>query len=141
MTDTLATRATTTGQGRLLLAGLAGSAIVIALGNWNVPPGENGGAGPALASAVLCVVAAGLAFGVVLPRSHRVARVTAILGATTLLSLPVFWSGVTPVLASATLAAARDAGTGDGTRVWRVLAIAAAALVIVWSAVSQLAPR
>jgi hypothetical protein len=114
--------------------GIALAGVVILVGNWHVPAGQHGGAGPAVASAVLCAAVAGVLFGLVVPRTHRTGRATLILGVLGVLSLPLFWSGVTPVIGAAALAArpatiqrSRAAAIGS------VLAVASSAAVVIWT--------
>lgn len=136
MTSTAASTALVPARRTAVLAsvgiGLAG--VVILVGNWHVPAGEHGGAVPALASAVLCAAAAGVLFGLVVPRSRKTGRTTLVLGILAVLSLPVFWSGVTPVIGAAALAA-RPAATERrrATTVGSVLAVTSGAAVVLWS--------
>src|SRR5690348_18237624 len=78
--------------------------VIIVAGNYNVPKGENGGTGPAISTAVLSALLAAALFGWVIPRIRRPERATLILGIVCVLSLAAFWSGITPVLAAATVA-------------------------------------
>lgn len=117
-------------------AGIVGAAIVIVFGNTNVDhaAGENGGLGPALITAAACVVLAGVLFAVVLPRFSGT-RTQIVLAALTVLSLIVFWSGVTPVLGAATAAAGRRPSGSFTAAAW--VGIVAAAIAVVWSVVAH----
>jgi hypothetical protein len=85
------------------------AAIIILVGNTNLEPGENGGTGPAVITAVICLVLAAVLFLFVVPRARNTDRTALILGVAALLSIAVFWSGATPVLAAAAVAVARRA--------------------------------
>src|SRR5690242_20214062 len=90
----------------LAATGAVLSAVVILVGNYNVPAGENGGLADGITTAVLCAVAGALLFGLVVPRLRGSERTVLVLGVVTVLSVAVFWSGVTPLLAAAALAVA-----------------------------------
>ena len=108
--------------------------MVILVGNWHVPAGQHGGAGPALASAVLCAAVAGVLFGLVVPRTRRTGRATLILGILAVLSLPLFWSGVTPVIGAAAQAARPAAiQRSRAAAVGSILAVASGASVVIWT--------
>jgi hypothetical protein len=110
------------------------AAIVIFAGNYNVQPGENGGVGPAIVTAVICVVVAALLFGLVVPRFEGSERTVIVLGVLTVLSMAAFWSGVTPLLAAATLAvAAPITGRRWPVGVTRVVVVVATVLVVAWT--------
>ena len=110
------------------------AAIVIFAGNYKVQPGENGGLGPAIVTAVICVVVAALLFGLVVPRFAGSERTVIVLGVLTVLSIAAFWSGVTPLLAAAALAvAAPITGRRVLVTVTRVVVVAATVLVVVWT--------
>ena len=117
--------------------GLLLAALIVLAGNLIVHTGESGGAGPAMASGIICVLAAGLLFTLVVPRmrSARTAQQgTIVLAVLTLLSLVVFWVGISPVFAAATLAVAeRSPRLGRAAKTLRVLAVLAAVLAIGWS--------
>ena len=136
MTSTTASTALAPARRSAVLAsvgiGLAG--VVILVGNWHVPAGQHGGAVPALVSAVLCAAVAGVLFGLVVPRSRRAGRTTLVLGILAVLSLVAFWSGVTPVIGAAALAA-RPAATerSRASAVGSVLAVVSGAAVVIWS--------
>ncbi|MEX0426932.1 hypothetical protein AB3X52_04800 [Nocardioides sp. DS6] len=115
-------------------AGLVGAALVIVLGNTNVDAGEDGGLGPALITGVGCVVLAALLFALVLRRFSGT-RTQIVLMVLTILSLVVFWSGATPVLGAAAAAAARRPSGSFTVAGW--VAIAAAAIAVVWSVVAH----
>jgi hypothetical protein len=118
----------------LAAGGLAVAAVVIVAGNWDVQPGENGGTGPALVTAAFCLVVAGALFGLVVPRTRRVGRTALVLGIVAVLSLVVFWSGVTPVIAAAALAVPADPATPDRrVMIGRALGVAATVIVVVFS--------
>ena len=87
-------------------AGFALGILIVVAANYHVQKGENGGTGPALTTAIICLVLAVALFGYVVPRAKNVERTTLILGVVAFVSLAAFWSGVTPVLAAATIAAA-----------------------------------
>jgi diacylglycerol kinase len=111
--------------------GLAG--VVILVGNWHVSAGQHGGAGPALASSVLCAAVAGVLFGLVVPRTRR-SRATLILGILAVLSLPLFWSGITPVIGAAALATRPAASQRSrAAAVGSVLAVVSSAAVVIWT--------
>lgn len=96
--------------GSLALAG-----IIIFAGNYHVAQGENGGLGPAVITAVGCLLLSAILHGLVLPRTRASNRVAIILGTLALLSLVVFWSGVTPVLTGAALAATFETSPASRT--------------------------
>jgi hypothetical protein len=115
-------------------AGLAVAAIVVFAGNYHVPAGENGGPSEGVATGVICILAAFLLFGVVLPRVHNPDRSALVLGIITVLSLTVFWSGLTPVLTAATLAAANKTQTPRlRTTVIRWVAVGATVATVAWT--------
>jgi hypothetical protein len=91
------------------IGGLVLAAIIILVGNTNLEPGENGGTGPAIVTSVICLVLAAALFAFVVPRARNTDRTALILGGAALLTIVVFWSGVTPVLAAAAVAVARRA--------------------------------
>jgi len=113
----------------LVLAG-----IIIFLGNYDLQPGDNGGLGPAIVTAVGCLVVAAIIYAVVLPRTRRADRTALILAILAVLSLVVFWSGVTPVLAGGALAVTAE--RGDVSRTARVAQIAAVVATVLVLAVS-----
>jgi hypothetical protein len=118
----------------LAATGLAVAAVVIVAGNWDVQPGENGGTGPAIGTAAFCLVVAGILFGLVVPRTRRPGRTALVLGIVAVLSLVAFWSGVTPVIAAATLAVPTDPTAPDRrVTIGRALGVAATVLVVAYS--------
>lgn len=124
-----------------LLVGSVGSAAVVLLGNVNVTPGEQGGLVPAIVCSLLCAVVAVLLFVVVLPRAARPVRTVVILGVLAVVSLVVFWSGITPLIAAAAFAVPTGAGPSRAAGVWRVLSAVAAVLAVGWSVAGQLLDR
>lgn len=128
-----------TKAGPLAALGLLFAAVIVVAGNVNVSKGENGGVGPGIFTGVLCLVLTAVLFGVVVPRVKRVEASTLTLGIVSLVSLVVFWSGVTPVLAAATWAvAARSADLGGKAKTGRWLAAASALLAVGWTIVTSL---
>jgi hypothetical protein len=108
--------------------------VIIVAGNYNVPKGENGGTGPAISTAVLSAAVAAVLFGWLVPRVRKPVRATIFLGVVTVVSLAAFWSGITPVLAAATVAVANSsAEPSKGTRTMRLLAVAAGLLAVGWT--------
>ena len=95
------------------------------------PPGENGGPGPAVVTAILCTVLSAGRFGVLARRGRPTQRAAGVLGVVAVLSLPVFWSGITPVLAAANLAVTSGSeGLGKAAATTRILAVIAALAAI-----------
>jgi len=86
------------------MIGFALALIIVFAGNYHMQSGENGGTGPAIATGAICLVLALALFGYVVPRVRNLNRTASILAALAVVSVLVFWSGVTPVLASAALA-------------------------------------
>lgn len=86
------------------VVGVALALVIVFAGNYNVPKGENGGTGPGIVTGIICLVLALALFGYVVPRAKDVDRVALILSVIAVLSVVVFWSGVTPVLTSAAIA-------------------------------------
>jgi hypothetical protein len=131
-TAVASTRRPTTAS--LAAVGVGLAAVVIIAGNYHVRPGENGGTGPGIATGIFCAVVAAVLFGLVVPRVRHADRSALILGISTVLSLAIFWSGLTPILAAATLAAANKSQTPQRrTTVIRWVAIAAAVLTVAWT--------
>lgn len=110
--------------------------IIIFAGNYDVRKGENGGTGPAIGTAIICVVLAAVLFGYVVPRARNVDRTALILGVVGFVSLLAFWSGVAPVLAAAALAVAPP--TSESPR-WTKVAQGAAVVASVVALVVTLA--
>lgn len=117
----------------LAAVGMALAVVIIVFANADVPKGENGGTGPAVFTAVLCVVLTAALFGYVLPRARDAQRTALVLAVVAVVSVVAFWSGVTPVLAAAAVSAAgRGAGSSDRkTSVLLGLAALASALAVV----------
>jgi len=114
--------------------GLVLAIVIVAAGNYNVPKGENGGTGPAIFTGILCVALTAAMYGLVVPRVRRIERTTLILGILSVVSLGVFWSGITPVLAGTTFAvAARGINLGKKAAVGQALAVGAALLAVGWT--------
>jgi hypothetical protein len=114
--------------------GLVLAAVVIVAGNYHVAPGENGGTGPAVSTAVLCVLLTAVMVGVVVRRARRLERTTLILGILAVISLAAFWSGITPVLAATSFAvAARGTNLGKKAAVGQALGVAAVLLAVGWT--------
>jgi hypothetical protein len=100
------------------VTGIAIAGLIIFAGNYSVGKGENGGLGPAIITAVGCLLVTAVLYGAVLPRTRRSNRSAIILGILAVLSLAAFWSGVTPVLAGAALATSATApATSRGARI------------------------
>jgi hypothetical protein len=115
-------------------AGIALAALIVFAGNYNVPSDENGGTSEGIATGILCLAVAALLFGLVVPRTRNGERTVLILAILTLLSLVVFWAGLTPILAAGTLAVAnRTHASTRRTAILGTLAIAAAVLTVVWT--------
>jgi hypothetical protein len=110
------------------------AAVIIFLGNYDLQPGDNGGLGPAIVTAVGCLVVAAIIYAVALPRTRRPDRTALILGILAVLSIVVFWSGVTPVLAGGALAV--TGGRGEVSRTGRVAQIAAVVATVLVLVVS-----
>jgi hypothetical protein len=119
-------------------SGIVLSAITIFAGNYDVQPGENGGVGPAIITGVGCAVVAAVLFLLVVPRVRDADRAALVLGILTVLSIAIFWSGLTPILGAATLAvAAKSPVQLRRTTVFRWLAIAATALTTIGTLVQS----
>jgi hypothetical protein len=100
------------------VTGIAIAGLIIFAGNYHVAKGENGGLGPAIITAVGCLLVTAVLYGAVLPRTRRSNRNAIILGILAVLSLAAFWSGVTPVLAGAALATSETTpATSRGARI------------------------
>lgn len=141
MTDNLAPTtapATTTrsglNAGALLGTGVVLGGFVIVIGNTDLHKGDNGGLVPAIFSAVLLLVAAALLWFLVLPRVKNVGRSVIIMSVVAILSIVVFWLGITPLLAAAAVAVAGKASKlPKSALVLEVLAVIAAVATIVVS--------
>ena len=142
MTSESTELATTRRPSTAVLAGggIVLSALIIFAGNYDVQPGENGGTSAAIITGVGCAIVAAVLFGLVVPRVRNADRAALVLGVLTVLSIAIFWSGLTPILAATTVAVAdKSQDQPRRTTVMRWLAIAAAALVTIWTlAVSHL---
>lgn len=113
-------------------AGMIAAAIIIFAGNYDVKKGDNGGTGPAIVTAVICVVLAAALFGYVVPRARNLNRTALILGIVGFVSLIVFWSGITPLLAAAAVAVAPPSSRPEtSAKVAQGLAIVAALVALV----------
>lgn len=118
--------------GALAPIGLVVAGIVIFAGNYDVRKGDSGGTGPAIATAVICIVLAAALFGYVVPRARNTDRAALVLGIVGFLSVLAFWSGVTPLFAAAAVAVAPPAaGPKRAAKVAQGLAIAAALAALV----------
>ena len=117
----------------LAAVGLVVALVVVFIGNYDVDPGEDGGTVAGIVTAIICIVLAAALFGAILPRTRNVDRTAVILGAVTIVSLVVFWSGVPPVLAAAAFAVIRRTATPSrAARVLTALAgVAALATLVV----------
>jgi len=114
--------------------GLVAAGLIIFAGNYDVRKGENGGTGPAIVTAVICVVLAAALFGYVVPRARNANRTAVILAIVGIVSVVAFWSGVTPVLAAAAVAVAPpNARSPRSTTVLQALAVVASVLALVVS--------
>jgi hypothetical protein len=111
--------------------GTAGALLIDFVANYNVPKGENGGTWPGIITGLGCLAVAGLLFGVIVPRVRRAGRATLILAVLALISLAVYWSGITPVLAAGAMAATTDAAPTRTVLVARVVAAVAGLAAIV----------
>jgi cell division protein FtsW (lipid II flippase) len=125
--------------GHLLLGLLLGGLVILA-GNWDVAEDENGGTAEALISAGIVLVVAAILWFVVLPRIRNADRTTIILSVLAILTIVVFWLGVTPVLAAAAVVAlGRSTAPSTAAKVLTGLAVVAAlATVVVTLAQSNL---
>lgn len=111
--------------------GLALALLIIVAGNYHLTKGEHGGTGPALVTLIGCTILTAALFGFVLPRVNQPSRAALVLGILAVLSLAAFWSGATPVLAAASLAATTGAPATSGTaRAAQVVGALAAAVAV-----------
>ena len=139
MTDAVAPTPVTTTRLRLSPAALLGIGIVLGglvifAGNTDLKKGDNGGLGPAIGSAVIVVVAAAVLWFVVLPRVKNVNRTVVILSVLAILSLAVFWLGITPLLAAASVVvAAKATQVTKPALVLQVISVVVAAATVVIS--------
>jgi hypothetical protein len=113
--------------------GLVAGLVIVFLGNYHVDKGENGGTGPGIVTAIICVALAAALFGYVVPRASNLNRTTVILAVLGIVSIVVFWAGVTPILAAAALVVMRRAtAVSPPARVLTALAgVAALASLVV----------
>jgi hypothetical protein len=120
------------------LTGLAAAAVVILAGNTGVDhsAGEHGGLADAAVTAGVCLALAGLVFGVLLPRVHGGTRTQVVLAVASVLTLPVFWSGIPAVLGAAAAATGRRSTGSFNPAGWTGIAVIV--LVVVWSLVGRL---
>jgi hypothetical protein len=132
---TSATGSRTEGRAAALLAiGVGLGGFVIFAGNTDLKKGDNGGVGPAIVSAVVVLVVAALFWFVVLPKVKNVDRTVVIVSVLAILSIAVFWLGITPLLAAAAVAiAAKARRLAKPALVLEVLAVIAAVASIVVS--------
>ena len=84
-----------------------GVAVALAIGAGAVAnfagSGDNGGVGPFLVGAAVCLAIAAFLFLRIVPRHEGSARASWILAVLTVLSLGAFWSGAPVVFAAATI--------------------------------------
>lgn len=141
-TDTAASPATdarpaTPSWGHLVLGLILGGLVILA-GNWDVDEGENGGTKEAWISAGIVVVIAAVVWFVVLPRVRNADRTAIILSVLAILSILVFWLGLTPVLAAAALVVlGRSQAPSTPAKVLTVLAVVAAVVSVVGTLVQS----
>lgn len=121
------------GTTTLGLVGLIAALVIVFAGNYHVPAGENGGTGPGIVTGVICLALAAGLFGYVVPRAANAERTALILAAIAIVSIVVFWSGVTPVFAAAALAVSErgDAAPSRRVRVVEGIAVIAALAALV----------
>lgn len=116
--------------------GLVVAGLIVFAGNYDVRKGDNGGTGPGIVTAIICIVLAAALFGHVVPRARNRNRTAIILGAIGFVSIVAFWSGVTPVLAAAALAVAPPSAEMP---VWTKVAQGAAVVASLFALVVTLA--
>jgi hypothetical protein len=134
MTTAMPSAASSTSRLRDLSLGVAASVIHLLI---MIPGYSEGGdfqAGPWLLMLALSVVVAVLLFGLVLPRAGATSGL--IIGAVALLSVLVFWAGLTlPIAAAAALAGwrarQRNDRPGIATAAVALAAVAAVALIVI----------
>lgn len=118
--------------GVLAPIGLVVAGLIIFAGNYDVRKNENGGTGPAIVTAVICVVLAAVLFGYVVPRVRNANRTALILAAIGVVSIVAFWSGIPPVLTAASLAVAPpSAASPRSTKIVQALAAVVSAVALV----------
>jgi hypothetical protein len=131
MSETSAAPTTSAGTWweRFGVPALAAFVISAALAAWGTYGGDDAHANRQyLVVLVIIVVAIGIVFGVVLPRSEggaNAARTALILSVLGLLSVAVFWAGLPPVLAIGGIVLARSAGTSGLARTGVVVGVLA----------------
>jgi hypothetical protein len=123
------------------LGSFAAAAVIIVLGNTDLQKGENGGTVGLLVSLAICAAAAGLLYGRVLPHTARPARTARIIGVVTVVSVPVFWTGLPIVLGAAAVLGGRGSGGSTSTRVVVALAGVAATATFVVGLVTEILDR
>ncbi|HEY7622630.1 MAG TPA: hypothetical protein VH834_22855 [Solirubrobacteraceae bacterium] len=109
------------------IIGLVVALVIVFAGNYHVESGENGGTGPAIITGVVCLALTLALFGYVVPRATNLDRTALILAIVAVVSVLVFWSGVTPVLTAAALAVSGRAPVAPPRRVVAAEALAAVA--------------
>lgn len=123
-----------TNRWSLATIGVVAAGIIILFGNAALKKGDNGGLGPAVGTAAIVVILTAALFGFVVPRVQNRRRTVMILGIITVVSIVAFWSGVTPVLAAAAVAAAPPSEPRErSVKVWQGIAVAAALLTVVFT--------
>jgi hypothetical protein len=126
------------GTPALLAIGVALGGLVILAGNWDTKKGDNGGVGPAIFSAAVVVVLAAILYFVVLPRVQNVDRTVIILSAIAIVTIVVFWLGVTPILAAAAVAAGtKTSSLRKAAVVLQGIAVVVAAVTVVGTLVQS----
>ena len=114
--------------------GIVLGGFMIFAGNTDLKKGDNGGLGPAIFSAVLLLALAAVLYYAVLPRVQNVDRTVIVISAIAVVSLGVFWLGITPLLAAAAVAvAAKAPRLRTPAMVLQVLAVVAAVATVVIS--------
>ena len=117
-----------------VLTGLADAIVVIVVGNIFVDHGaqQSGGTLVAVGSAALCLGVAVAATRLLRPGHAGSDRTAVVLAVVTVLSLPVFWSGLPCVLGGVTVAARTRRGS-LGVPGW--IGLVAMGLVLAWTLV------
>jgi hypothetical protein len=113
--------------------GFVAALLIVIAGNWDVQPGDNGGTGPAIGTSLICLALVAALFGYVVPRASNLDRTALILGGLAIVSVVVFWSGVTPVLATAALAVAgrKETAPARAVTIVNALGVVASLLALV----------
>ena len=126
------------GAPALFAIGVILGGLVILAGNWDIKKGDNGGLGPAIFSAGVLVVLAAILYFVVLPRVQNVDRTVIILSAIAIVTLVVFWLGITPILAAAAVAVgAKASSLSKAALILEIIAVVAAAVTVVGTLVQS----